>query len=72
MEANNQQEPHLIEHQNDLDHIFEKLYIGGKKAATNKERLKDLGIRYILNVTCQLENQFPEDFEYKQISIQDT
>ena len=38
--------------QNDLDQIFDNLYIGGQKAATNKERLKELEIKYILNVTC--------------------
>ena len=37
---------------NDLDLIFDNLYIGGKKAATDKARLHELGIKRILNVTC--------------------
>ena len=57
--------------QNDLDNLFGNCWIGGKRAATDKERLKKIGITHILNVTCQIENLFPQDFVYKQISIND-
>jgi hypothetical protein len=56
---------------NDLDHIFDNLYIGGKRAATDSSRLHELGIKRILNVTCQIENLFPEEFTYKRIVIND-
>lgn len=36
---------------NDLDEISQNLYLGGKKASSDKERLKSLGIKHILNVT---------------------
>ena len=39
-------------HQNDLDNLFGNLWIGGKRAASDKQRLKKLGITHILNVTC--------------------
>ena len=39
-------------HQNDLDNLFDNVWIGGKRAATDKDRLQKLGITHILNVTC--------------------
>ena len=37
---------------NDLDCVFKNVWIGGQKASLDKDRLKKLGIKYILNVTC--------------------
>ena len=52
----------IVKGANDMDHIFENVFLGGKKAAMNKESLKESNINFILNVTCQLDNQFPNDF----------
>ena len=57
---------------NPMDQIFETLYVGGKQAASDRNLLKKHGIRFVLNVTCQIENLFPNDFEYKRIDIQDS
>ena len=56
---------------NDLDCVHKNVWIGGLKASLDKDRLKKLGIKFILNVTCQLENKYPDDFTYKQIVIND-
>ena len=52
--------------------ILPNLLLGGEKAASNKERLIQLGVKNILNVTCQLENMHPNDFNYKRIVIDDS
>jgi hypothetical protein len=50
----------------------EFLYLGDKHHAKDKELLEKLGITHILNVTTQVENFFPENFDYKKIEINDT
>lgn len=61
----------IIDKQHDLDLILKYVWVGGRKAAEDKERLHKFGIVNILNVTCQLSNMHPEDFNYKRIEIED-
>jgi len=48
------------------------LYLGSYENAKNKQQLQDLGISHIINVAGELENEFPKDFKYKDIKLDDT
>ena len=60
-----EEEFHMHHEANDLDEIVPNIFLGGQKAASDKERLQNLGIGYILNVTEQIDNLYPNDFVYK-------
>eukprot|EP01080_Neovahlkampfia_damariscottae_P004015 gene4015-7271_t len=48
------------------------LFLGDKYHAKDKELLKELNVTHILNVTSQVDNFHPSDFEYMKIDINDT
>lgn len=48
------------------------LYLGNEVHASRKDILKRLGITSIINVSSNIPNSFQEDFEYKNIPIEDT
>ena len=48
------------------------LYLGDKYHAKNKNLLDELKITHILNVTSQVDNFHPNEFEYKKIEVTDT
>ncbi|XP_064613046.1 protein phosphatase Slingshot homolog 1-like isoform X2 [Liolophura sinensis] len=47
--------------------VFDFLYLGSEWNASNLEELQDNGIRYILNVTREIDNFFPGMFTYMNI-----
>lgn len=51
--------------------VISKLYIGSLHAACNKEELLDQGIQHILNVSGELDAQFPKYFTYLSIDLRD-
>ena len=53
--------------------ILDHLYLGCRKAASTHQKLKELGITRILNVT-PVSNQLDtlESFQYKQIAVEDS
>nr|XP_005999318.1 PREDICTED: protein phosphatase Slingshot homolog 3 [Latimeria chalumnae] len=51
--------------------IFEHLYLGSEWNASNLEELLCNGVGYILNVTREIDNFFPETFEYFNIRVYD-
>ena len=51
--------------------ILPYLYLGSEWNAANKEELLENNIGFILNVTQEIDNFFPEDFEYKTIRLHD-
>jgi len=55
----------------DPTQITEKLYLGSRFSAEDKDKLTSLGIRYILNVTTEAANLFTGLFQYYQIPIVD-
>eukprot|EP00026_Physarum_polycephalum_P007383 Phypoly_transcript_07442.p1 GENE.Phypoly_transcript_07442~~Phypoly_transcript_07442.p1 ORF type:complete len:402 (+),score=79.49 Phypoly_transcript_07442:219-1424(+) len=48
------------------------LYLGSHDHAKSKQQLKDLGISYIVNMAGELENEFPDDFKYLSVKLDDT
>ncbi len=52
--------------------ICEGLWLGEEASATDKVRLKALGIGRILIVGSYIEKLFPDDFAYLQIEIDDS
>jgi len=56
---------------NDSCHIIDNLYIGSAYNAANYHMLKQLNIGLIINVTSEISNYYPEDFEYHKIEIED-
>ncbi len=57
--------------QNTPNQVFEFLYLGNLDDAKNLERLKELGIGYVLNMAYGESNFYPEHFKvtnYKQIT----
>ncbi|XP_078080992.1 protein phosphatase Slingshot homolog 2-like isoform X2 [Mustelus asterias] len=51
--------------------IFEHVYLGSEWNASNLEDLQSRGIRYILNITREIDNFFPGIFEYHNIRVYD-
>ncbi|XP_048412932.2 protein phosphatase Slingshot homolog 2 isoform X2 [Stegostoma tigrinum] len=51
--------------------IFEHVYLGSEWNASNLEDLQGRGIRYILNITREIDNFFPGMFEYHNIRVYD-
>ncbi|KAJ8401652.1 hypothetical protein AAFF_G00376230 [Aldrovandia affinis] len=51
--------------------IFEHVYLGSEWNASNLEELQASGVRYILNVTREIDNFFPGLFEYHNIRVYD-
>ncbi|XP_069617259.1 protein phosphatase Slingshot homolog 2 isoform X2 [Ranitomeya imitator] len=51
--------------------IFDHLYLGSEWNASNLEDLQTRGVRYILNVTREIDNFFPGVFEYHNIRVYD-
>jgi len=51
--------------------ILENLYLGNFSSSEDKEALTNCGIKYILNMAQELDNCYPNDFEYKNIRIDD-
>uniref|UniRef100_W5MNQ2 protein-serine/threonine phosphatase n=1 Tax=Lepisosteus oculatus TaxID=7918 RepID=W5MNQ2_LEPOC len=51
--------------------IFDYLYLGSEWNAANFEELQKNGVGYILNVTREIDNFFPETFTYLNIRVYD-
>ncbi|XP_029475627.1 protein phosphatase Slingshot homolog 1 isoform X2 [Rhinatrema bivittatum] len=51
--------------------IFDHVYLGSEWNASNLEELQDSGVRYILNVTREIDNFFPGLFAYHNIRVYD-
>ncbi|TNN36842.1 Protein phosphatase Slingshot 2 [Liparis tanakae] len=51
--------------------IFEHVYLGSEWNASNLEELQNSGVRYILNVTREIDNFFPGMFQYHNIRVYD-
>ncbi|XP_074176432.1 protein phosphatase Slingshot homolog 2 isoform X2 [Rhinolophus sinicus] len=51
--------------------IFEHVFLGSEWNASNLEDLQNRGVRYILNVTREIDNFFPGLFEYHNIRVYD-
>ncbi|XP_066521221.1 protein phosphatase Slingshot homolog 2 isoform X2 [Hoplias malabaricus] len=51
--------------------IFDHVFLGSEWNASNLEELQSSGVRYILNVTREIDNFFPGLFEYHNIRVYD-
>eukprot|EP00794_Sanderia_malayensis_P014045 gene14045-15505_t len=51
--------------------IFDYLYLGSEWNASNFDELKRLGIGYILNLTKEIDNFFPDSFHYFNVRVYD-
>lgn len=51
--------------------IFDHVFLGSEWNASNLEELQSSGVRYILNVTREIDNFFPGMFEYHNIRVYD-
>jgi protein tyrosine/serine phosphatase len=55
----------------DPTYIINNIYIGSAYNAANYNKLKELNIKYIINVTNEITNYYPDEFEYLQIKLYD-
>lgn len=53
-------------------HVIDNIYIGNSLNASNYYELSDRGITHIINVSEEISNYFPDDFEYYRIPVSDT
>ncbi|KAI1888213.1 hypothetical protein AGOR_G00182700 [Albula goreensis] len=51
--------------------IFDYLYLGSEWNAANFEELQKNNVGYILNVTMEIDNFFPESFTYMNVRVYD-
>eukprot|EP00297_Palpitomonas_bilix_P017609 CAMPEP_0113917346 /NCGR_PEP_ID=MMETSP0780_2-20120614/32683_1 /TAXON_ID=652834 /ORGANISM="Palpitomonas bilix" /LENGTH=167 /DNA_ID=CAMNT_0000916909 /DNA_START=1 /DNA_END=504 /DNA_ORIENTATION=- /assembly_acc=CAM_ASM_000599 len=54
------------------DEIVENLFLGNEYNASDVSKLKSLGIKRVVNVTLEIKNFFPSEFEYMRIAVLDT
>lgn len=52
--------------------ILPYLYLGGESAASDKEALQAAGVEVIVNCSNEIENEFPDDFTYMELDLEDT
>ncbi len=52
-------------------HIIDNIYIGSAHNAANKKLLKSLNIKYIINVTAEIKNYYPDTLIYANYSLYD-
>lgn len=52
-------------------HIIDNIYLGSAFNAASYEVLKDFDIKVIFNITREISNYYPEDFEYIRCDIYD-
>eukprot|EP00112_Aurelia_sp_Birch-Aquarium-sp1_P011105 Seg2342.1 transcript_id=Seg2342.1/GoldUCD/mRNA.D3Y31 product="Protein phosphatase Slingshot 1" protein_id=Seg2342.1/GoldUCD/D3Y31 len=51
--------------------IFDYLYLGSEWNASDLEELNRLGVGYILNLTREIDNFFPDTFQYYNVRVYD-
>ena len=51
--------------------IKDNIYLGNAYNASNYDELKENNIGYILNITKEISNYYPDEFEYFNIKIMD-
>ena len=61
-----------INYLDDPVNIIDNIYIGNAYNAANYDLLKSLNIGLIINVTKEIQNYFPENFEYFNIEVLDS
>eukprot|EP01118_Nematostelium_gracile_P010602 TRINITY_DN367_c0_g1_i2.p1 TRINITY_DN367_c0_g1~~TRINITY_DN367_c0_g1_i2.p1 ORF type:complete len:157 (+),score=35.92 TRINITY_DN367_c0_g1_i2:534-1004(+) len=52
--------------------VSDFLFLGSNESARNKKQLDALQIGCILNMADELENAFPDSFQYKKCGVNDT
>lgn len=54
------------------DHIIDNIYLGNAYNASNSSLLKEMNIKYIINVTKEIPNHFQyQNIQYLQINVMD-
>jgi protein tyrosine/serine phosphatase len=53
------------------NHIIDNIYLGNGNNAANLNTLKKFNIKYIINVTQELDNYFEQDFDYHKCNLLD-
>ncbi len=51
--------------------IMDYLYLGDFTSASNADMMRALGITHVVNVSCQYDNQFEDQFAYKKLDMAD-
>jgi hypothetical protein len=52
-------------------HVIDNIYIGSAHNAANKKLLKSLNIKYIVNVTAEIKNYYPDYITYVNYTLYD-
>lgn len=52
-----------------VSQVLDFLYLGSRREASDKALLKSLNIGYVLNMTADVPNYFPDSFQYQQVPI---
>jgi len=55
----------------EISEIIPGLFLGGEEAAKNKNKLQELGIRTIINMTDNISNFYESDFTYYRFPLTD-
>jgi hypothetical protein len=53
------------------DQVTDDIYIGDLASSCNKEELQNIGITHVLTAIIGVDPLFPDDFEYKNIYVND-
>ena len=56
----------------EVNHIIDNIYLGDYRVASNYSLLKELKLQYIINCTFEIPSEFPNDFQYLNLSIEDS
>ena len=56
----------------EVNHIVDNIYLGDYRIASHYSLLKELRLHHIINCTFEIPSEFPNDFSYLNISIEDS
>jgi hypothetical protein len=52
-----------------ISQVLNFLYLGSRREASDKAQLKSLSVGFVLNMTADVPNYFPDAFQYQQVPI---
>ena len=55
----------------DLNEVYENIYVGNISTACNKEKLEELGIKNVITAVSGVPEIYPKDFNYKLVDVLD-
>ena len=60
-----------IANNNDLDEVYDNIYVGNISTAYNKDKLKELNIKNVITAISGMTEIYPDEFNYMLVDVLD-